>query len=245
VTPHDRLIEHLAAGGLDAEDHRHATGCPSCAVLLPAVPAPADAGATTDLLAALHREAERPHRPWWLLASSLGLANAVLAAASVRALEPWNWDASTSPHWLFVAIAALLAGLATFGVGWALAPGRVRVRVALLLAALAPLGVLVAADGQVANDPFIGGITCLWTVLALSALPLAGGLWVLTRTAYMPVRALAVGLAAAAVSLLVLQFHCADGFRGHLMVFHLLPWAALGGAAVLLRRVLPTWSHAP
>jgi hypothetical protein len=246
VTPHDRLIEHLAAGGLDAVDHRHATRCAACASLLPgAPPSPATAGPAPDLLSALHREAARPPRRWWHLASALGLANALLAAAAVRALEPWNWEISASPHWLFVAVAAVLAVLATVGVGWALAPGRGRLRVALLLASLAPLGVLGAADGHVANDPFIGGIGCLWVVLALSALPLAGGLLVLTRTAYVPARALAVGLAAAGVSLLVLQFHCADGFRAHLAVFHLLPWAALGGAAVLVRRRLPTWSHAP
>lgn len=246
MTPHQRLVEHLAAGALDAVDDSHASRCPACAALLSdGVPEADGQPFVSELLAAAHRELRRPARPWWVLAAGLGLANAVLVLASVSVLEPWNWAVSTSPRWLFLAVAALLGALVTAGTLLALAPGRRWPRAALALAALAPLAVLLGADGRAANAHFLEGASCLLTVVVLSALPLAGGAWLLMQSAYSPQRALAVGLVSAAVGLLVLQFHCADGASRHLVVFHLLPWVALGGAAVLLRRRLPTTSHAP
>jgi hypothetical protein len=248
VTPHQRLVAHLAAGAPDAEDRAHAAHCPACAALLPEGPAREDPSAKSPLpaiLAAAHRELERPVRPWWVPVAGLALGNALLAGAAVAELEPWNWVASTSPRWLFVGAATVLAALITLGVVWAFSPGRDALWGGLFLAAVAPLAILVAADGNAANARFLGGTTCAFSVLAFSVLPLSGGVWLLTRSAYRPIRALAVGLASAGVGLLVLQFHCADGAPAHLAVFHLLPWAVVGAAAVLARRSLPTWSHAP
>jgi Negative regulator of sigma F len=246
VTPHQRLVEHLAAGALDGEDNSHSARCPACAALLsPSVHA-ADAGKVhLALLDAARRELARPLRRWWVAALALAAANGLLAAATVTALEPWNWTVSTSPHWLFICAALLLAALVTLGALLALAPARRWLLSALGLAALAPVAVLLAGDGRAANARFLDGTSCLLTVLVLSVLPLAGGALLLTRSAYSPRRALAVGLVSAGVGLLVLQFHCADGASPHLVVFHLLPWAALGGASILLRRLLPTSSYAP
>jgi hypothetical protein len=196
-------------------------------------------------LDAAHRELAKPRRPWWLLALGLTAANALLATVAVFVLEAWNWEASTSPRWLFLSAATVLAALATAGALLALAPARRWLEVAIGLGAVAALSVLLAADGRASNGPFSAGTSCLWTVLVLALLPLAGGLFLLTRMAYSAWRALAVGLVSGGVGLLALQFHCADGGSPHLLVFHLLPWAALGGAAVLLRRLLPTSSFAP
>lgn len=245
MTPHERLVDHLAAGTVDAEDLAHAGRCAACSALLAAERAEAPPPPKQAWLDAAHRELARPRRPWWVLALSLAAANALLAMAAVFALEAWNWDASTSPRWLFLSAATVLALLVTPGAWLALAPGRRWPRAALGLGALAPLAVLLAADGRAANTRFLQGSSCLLTVLLLSILPLAGGSWLLTRVAYSPLRALAVGLVSAGVGLLALQFHCADGTSSHLLVFHVLPWAALGVLAVLLRRRLPTTSYAP
>jgi hypothetical protein len=246
MTPHQRLVDHLAAGALDGEDRSHSARCPACAALLSLGVQAADVvPVRPELLVAARRELASPVRRWWVLAAGLAAANGLLAAATLTALEPWNWGVSTSPHWLFLSAAILLAALVTLGALLALAPARRWLLSALGLAALAPLAVLLAGDGRVANARFLDGASCLFTVLVLSVLPLAGGAWLLTRSAYSPRRALAVGLVSAGVGLLVLQFHCADGASPHLVAFHLLPWAALGGGSVLLRRLLPTWSHAP
>jgi hypothetical protein len=168
-----------------------------------------------------------------------------LATAAVFVLKAWNWDVSTTPRWLFLTAATVLALGVTAGAVLALRPGRLGQRLGRVLAAVAPLAVLLAADGRAASGRFAEGMSCLWTVVLLSLLPLAAGAWLLTRMAYSASRALTVGLASAGVGLLALQFHCANGTSAHLFVFHLLPFVALGGVAVLLRRLLPTWSHAP
>jgi hypothetical protein len=247
VTPHQRLLDRLVAGTLEAEDRAHASSCPACAALLAQGPsedvvAPA---VTSRVLEAAHRELARPFHPWWRWPLALSLANAVVAASAVVFLEPTNWQASTSPHWRLLSTTLVLAALAILGALLTLGPRRRPLALALALAALAPVAVLWAADGRAAGRPFMAGVSCLWTVLALSVVPLAGGAWLLTQSAYAPRRALAVGLVSAGVGLFALQLTCEDGSRAHLLTFHLLPWAALGVAAVLLRRSLPTSSYAP
>jgi uncharacterized membrane protein YhfC len=246
MTTHERLVEHLSDGVLDALDRAHASRCAACAALLAGdaqaqkTPPPRQAW-----LDAAHRELAKPRRSWWVLALVLAAGNTLLATATVFVLEAWNWNASTSPRWLFLAAATVLAALVTAGALLALAPGRRWLQLAVGLAAVAPLSVLLASDGRVADSPFLAGAACLRTVVVLALLPLALGLWLLTRMAYSAWRALTVGLISGGVGLLALQFHCADGASPHLLVFHLLPWAALGGAAVLVRRLLPTSSFAP
>jgi len=247
VSPHARLVDHLAAGTLDGEDRAHAAGCPACAALLPAersASRPEDRP-NAELLAAARRELQRRPRRWWRWPVLLAAGNAALAAAAVVYLEPWNWEVSASPRWVFVAVVLLLASLATLAIPWASAPSPNAGRGVLLLALLAPVAILAGSDGHVAHQRFLEGMECLWTTLVLGAVPLAAGAWLLTRSARSSARALAMGLAAAGVGLLVLQFHCADGYRAHLAVFHLVPWAALAGLLVLVRRWLPTWSYAP
>jgi hypothetical protein len=249
VTPHDRFIDHLAAGALDAEDTAHAARCRACAGLLPGTGAGATPTSRDDppafLLRAVHRELVQRRHPWWIQAIAVGAANAIFAALAIVYLEPWNWDLSTSPRWRFVLAAALLTALVTLGVGWALSPARAWTRTALLLAALTPPMVLFASDGHSGSKPFFDGTPCLWTVLLLSIPPLASGAWLLSRVARSPTRSLAMGLACAGVGLLALQFHCANGQPAHLATFHLLPWVAIGIGAVLGSRALRTWSYAP
>ena len=246
MTPHQQLVDHLTEGALDAEDRAHATHCPACAVLLleggqdvlsPEV--------RTAWLNAAHQELTQPVRPWWLPALGLALGNAVLAVSATAVLVPTNWATSTSPRWLFLTAFAVLAALAIGGVFLVLAPRRRWLDVALGLAVLAPVTLLVAADGRVAGQHFLNGMGCLGMVLALALLPLAGSAWLLSQVAYSPTRALAGGLVSAGVGLLVLQFTCDDGSGPHLLVFHVLPWAVLGVAAILVRRALATRSFAP
>jgi hypothetical protein len=246
MSPHLRLVEHLSSATLDAEDREHASRCAACAALLAGDAQPLGPPRLgTAWLDAAHRELAQRHRPWWVLALGLAGANALLATAAVFILQAWNWEASTSPRWLFLCAATVLAALVTAGALLALAPGRRWLRAAIGLASVAPLAVLLAANGRASRGAFGAGAPCLWTVLVLSLLPLAFGSWLLTRAAYSAWRALAVGLISGGVGLLALQFHCADGESPHLVVFHLLPWLVLGGAAIVLRRALPTSSHAP
>jgi hypothetical protein len=249
MNPHQRLVDHLAAGVLDAQDTAHTGRCPACAALLPGDVAGASRAGldnpTATLGRSLRHELAQRHRPWWVAAAAVGVANALFAALAVVYLEPWNWEVSASPRWRFLGAAALLTALVTLAVGWAVSPGRARLRSALLLAVLTPPAVLFASDGNAAFSHFLDGAKCLWTVLVLSILPLVCGAWLLRRVARSPRRSLAMGLACAGVGLLVLQFHCADGQRAHLALFHLLPWVALGGGAVLGSRALRTWSYAP
>lgn len=244
MTPHERLLQHLTEGALDAGDRAHAARCPACAALL-ADEATPDVPLRTEWLAAAHRELGRPVHPWWGIAMGLAAANAVLAVVGTAVLVPTNWVASTSPHWLLLLAVVVLTALVTGGTFLALAPRRRWLAGALGLAALAPVVVLLAGDGHAALPHFLDGMSCLWKVLTLAVIPMATGAWVLTRSAYSPARAAAFGLISAAVGLLVLQLTCSDGSGRHLLAFHLLPWAAVGAAAVVVRRALPTWSYAP
>jgi len=246
VSAHQRLLQHLTDAALDGEDRGHAARCTACAALLARPSQPEKTLPPPQAwLDAAHRELGKPRRRWWVLALVLASANALLATAAVFLLEAWNWEASTSPRWLFLSTVTVLGVLVTAGALLALSPTRRWLEVAIGLAAVAPLAVLLAADGRVLNSPFLAGASCLWTVLLLALLPLAGGLFLLTRMAYSAWRALAVGLVSGGVGLLALQFHCANGESSHLLVFHLLPFVALGGLALLLRRRLPTSSFAP
>jgi hypothetical protein len=245
MTPHQRLIDRLAAGALKAEDRAHAAQCAACAALLSPGQATEPPAPAQQWLAAAHRELARPQRSGWLLALGLAALNTLWAAAAVFVLQAWNWDVSTAPRWLFLSVASTLALGVTAGAVLALVPGRQWQRLGRLLAAVAPLAVLLAADGRAAGGRFFEGMSCFWTVVFLSLVPLAAGAWLLTRMAYSAARAFTVGLASAGVGLLVLQFHCANGTSAHLFAFHFLPWVVVGGLAVLLRKLLPTWSHAP
>ena len=245
MTAHQRLVEHLAEGLLDKEDHAHAARCPACRALLAAEgPDVFGAEAEAALLDAARRELKRRAMPWWLPAVLLGLGNGLLAAAAVFILQAGNWQASAARHGLLLTAGIWLAVLATLGALFALAPRRQWVWAVYGLAAGAPPLVLLSVGGRLSAEPLLAGAHCLTTCVSLSALPLLAGAWVLTRVAYSPMRALAVGLGSAGVGLLVLQLHC-DGAMAHVLTFHLLPWAALGVLAIALRRVLPTRSYAP
>jgi hypothetical protein len=95
------------------------------------------------------------------------------------------------------------------------------------------------------KPPLEGMLGCMGSEVVLSVLPMAVALVLLCRSAFQPVRALAAGLSAAGVSLLLLHLHCADGTVSHLMAAHVAPWLLLAGVAVLVRSRLPTRSHAP
>ncbi|MGQ0506978.1 MAG: DUF1109 domain-containing protein, partial [Myxococcaceae bacterium] len=89
------------------------------------------------------------------------------------------------------------------------------------------------------------GLKCaLWEIgLALPAL--SAGLFLLTRSAHNPARALLLGAASGLVGITALHLHCPNGTWEHLLLSHLLPWGVVSGAALLLRPKLATQSFAP
>ena len=127
----------------------------------------------------------------------------------------------------------------------ALAPGRRRPRLLLWLVPVVPPLVVLSGNGVHTAATLRSELACPATVALTAAVPLAAGLALLRGTALDGVRAMALGLCAAATGLFALHWHCTDGSAPHLLGFHLLPWLALGLLAIPLRRALPTRSHVP
>jgi hypothetical protein len=88
-------------------------------------------------------------------------------------------------------------------------------------------------------------MACLTSELGLSVLPCVVAVYLLTRSAFAPAKAWTAGAAAAAAGLFALHLHCPNGSAAHLAVFHVFPWLLLATGVVLVRRALPSWSHAP
>ena len=201
-------------------------------------------------LAALRAAAQaelkaRPRaRSWWVDALLLLGVNLALGLGTSAALG-WNTVQHASAAFRLVTAAALLvilgvgsvAAIMPRGRGWRLA----LVGLVLVAAGLTALG----ASGFDGGVTFGGGVGCAMTECALSVVPVGVALGLLTRFGFDPLRALTAGTAAGAGGLLALHLHCPIGTVEHLLAFHLAPWLGLAALAVVLRRVLPTTSHAP
>ncbi|SET94916.1 Protein of unknown function [Myxococcus fulvus] len=186
-------------------------------------------------------------RPWWHeLLLLLGVHGAI-AMTAVAVLAHGAWVANRAEVPVVVGVGLLLTALLSSGAYVALAPHRRTVPWGGVIAVMLSVGATVVLSGSgVRTAPLMAGILgCAGTELAVTAVPLAFTLVLLCRSAYHPVRALAAGLSAGGVSLLVLHLHCADGTTPHLLAGHVIPWLALGGITLLLRSLLPTRSHAP
>ncbi len=141
----------------------------------------------------------------------------------------------------------LLVGLLVIGPWIALVPRHRRARAVILGLCLALAATLIAEGSGIGTGAgFIrGGIGCFVTEVAISLLPLAIGVWMLTHSAVHPLRTAVVGLTGAAAGLIALHTHCENGLALHLLTFHLLPWLAVAGLAIWTRAHLPSRSFAP
>jgi hypothetical protein len=245
----DRFLDALSSDRLEQAHRTHARGCPICGPLLPgeaavdAVPPPPSLEAVRSR--ALEVLRTTPVRPWTREARLLVLLQAGIALGMVAVLGPTNWRSPFSDQVALGAVAVVLLAVLTLGTVLALAPGRRRPRLLLWLVPLVPPLVVLSGNGVHTTSTLRSALPCPTTVVLGGAVPLAVGLALLRSTALDGARALALGLCAAATGLFVLHWHCGDGSAPHLLVFHLLPWLALGLFAIPLRRALPTRSHVP
>jgi hypothetical protein len=232
----------------------HVAWCVECQALregfgaLEGAPAPAAAPALEPIRAQVLEElaAHPKATPWWrevLVLVGVYMGVTVLGAVGLARV---GLVLNTKPPGVVAGLAVLVLLAMAGGAVVALAPTR---RVAWGLvgtsAAVVALSVVLGGSGLAVKGFLAGCIGCMRSHMLLSALPLLAALVMLRRSAYHPARALAAGLSAGAVGLLLLHLHCPDGSAAHLAVSHVAPWLLLGGLALLVRARLPTRSHAP
>lgn len=182
-------------------------------------------------------------RPWWRDAALLLGVNVLTAAGALAALKPVE---SPGEPMVRFGVAAILFVVLTLGALVAIRPGARSLRgVFLAGVVVAVVAAVFGGDGVESTRPFARGIGCAVTECLLSIPTLGVALLVLSRFAASPMRTIAAGAASAAAGVLVLHLHCPIGTVDHLAVFHVLPWLALVGLVLLVRRAVPTKSHAP
>jgi hypothetical protein len=234
-------------GALSVEDAEHVRGCAHCLAVTEVYEAlgrtsvPAAAASLESVRAAAMRElsAQPDPRPWWRPSVVLVCVELAVAAAGAVVL-----NATRATHSMpILAAAAIIAGAMLAGALLAMSRGSNReARWAVALIAIVAGAVLAAgaaAPGAVTTD------NCLGSEVLLSLLPAGVAVWLLTRTAYRPGRTFLAALSAGVAGLVGLDLHCPDGSWQHLAAFHLAPWLAVGGLAVLLRSRLASKTYAP
>ncbi|WP_434383469.1 DUF1109 domain-containing protein [Melittangium boletus] len=255
-----RVLEALGAP-LPADLEAHRATCADCQALLagfdalgapPPAPPPA-AAVPPGLERARHRALEalaaQPLAPpWWhealrLLGVSLGVLGAALAVS-------WHMGRllNTSPPGVRLGLAVLVLLALGGGLVGALRPARRpgRLAVPVALGALGVGGALVLGGSGVTVHALVPGcLGCIGTSLLVSAVPAGVTLGALRRLAFQPVRALAAGLAAGAVGLVLVHLRCPEGGTAHLTLSHVGPWLLVGALVPWVRAYLPTRIHAP
>ncbi|XXF77020.1 NrsF family protein [Myxococcaceae bacterium GXIMD 01537] len=253
MTPDCARVLDALGGPLPADLAAHVAACENCRALTegfdalgaPQV-APAPALPTQVKAPALAELASHPQpTPWWrevLLLGTVYMAVTAGAMSFTRAGALLN----TSPPWVVAGLAALVLAVMAGGAVVALAPAR---RGAWGLvgtsAAVVALAVVLGGSGLGGRGLLAGCLGCTRAHMLLSALPLVAALVLLRRSAYHPARALAAGLSAGAVGLLMLHLHCPNGSPAHLALSHVAPWLLVGGLAVLVRSRLGSRTYAP
>lgn len=250
-----RVLDSLGEP-LPADLAAHVASCAECRALtedlgaldaldtVPPAPGPVLESMKTQALAEL---AAHPRMtPWWHEVLVLVGVYGGMTAVGALGLSRVGLFTSTASPGVVAVLAALLLWVMGGGAVVALAPTR---RVAWGLVgmsmAVVVLAVLLGGSGVVAHGFLAGFIGCTRTSLLLSALPLVAAVVMLRRSAFHPARAVAAGLSAGTVGLLLLHVHCPDGTVAHLAASHLGPWLLLGALALFVRSSLPTSSHAP
>jgi hypothetical protein len=244
----DRFLEALSSDQLDPAARTHAASCPVCRPLLPAeAPPPAGSTATLEQVRGRALEALRttPLRPWTRDAARFALLQAAVALVVSGMLGARNWTSPMAHHAALAVVGAVLLVVITLGSVLALAPGRRGARWMLLLVPVVPALLIFSGNGVQTTPTVQSALPCLVTVVLTAVIPLAVGLALLRGMALDAPRTGALGLSAAATGLFALHWHCTDGTVSHLMIYHALPWVALGLLAIPLRRALPTENHVP
>ncbi len=250
----EQLISRLGER-LDSMLAEHVKGCLSCQQTLSTYEALGKAGAAVSASAlwpavAKRASAELARTPkasrWWssaLALSALNVLVAGLASFYFHRLGLSGNPTSTPMRW---PLAGVLLGLLFAGPLFALAPRRRSSLLALVLIALsAGAAVVWLGSGTGPPEPLSAGMGCLISEVGLSLLPVGFGLWILSGSAFQPLRALGLSLCCATAGLLALHLHCPDGRAGHLFLFHVGPWILVGALALLLRARLPSRTFAP
>lgn len=235
----------------------HVASCAECRELVEGFGALEDVGPPVPKLAepALQRVRTRTQEelaaqpiptPWWREVLVLVGVYVGLTALGALALTPLGLLLNSAPPAVVVGLSVLLLLVMVGGGVVALAPVR-QVAWGLLgtCTAVVALAVVLGGSGLVVKSFLAGVIGCVKTHMLLSAMPLLAALVMLRRSAYHPARAVAAGLSAGAVGLLLLHVHCPDGSAAHLAASHVGPWVLLGGLALLVRSRMPTDNHAP
>jgi hypothetical protein len=250
-----RVLEALGQP-LSPELAAHADGCAGCRALLEgfdaleALPAP---GAAPDLgpvrAVALEELAAHPKAtPWTSEAWKLGGLYAGLVALVTLVFAGKDLLRNTAPLGVVVGLAVLLLLAMGGALRVALAPAR---RLGWLGVGTGAVGVvlLVVLGGSGLANPnrgFLEGCaSCVRTSVLFSLLPLVAALGLLRRMAFHAIRAVAAGLAAGAVGLILVHVHCSDGSPEHLAAAHVGPWLVMGALALWVRSRLRTTQHAP
>jgi hypothetical protein len=248
-----RVLDGLG-GPLPEELEAHVAGCAECQALvegfgaLEGVAEPVAEPALESVRARVLEElAEQPRAtPWWHEVGVLVGVYALVAVMGVLGFTRMELEVNAARPWGVGGLAVLLLAAMVGGAVVALAPMR---RAAWGLvgtsAAVVGLSVVLGGSGLAMKGLLAGALGCARAHVVLSALPLVAALVLLRRSAYHPARAVAAGLSAGAVGLLLLHLHCPDGSTAHLTLSHVGPWLLLGGVALLVRARLPTRSHAP
>ena len=247
-----RVLETLGEP-LTPELKAHVGSCAPCQALLegfdalPSSPTPSAPALESVRARALEELAAHPKAtPWWHELLVLLGVYAGMTAVGALALRRVGLFNNAAPPEVVAALAALLALVMVGGAVVALAPTR---RMAWSLVgtsmAVVVLAVVLGGSGVAAKSFLSGLIGCTRTSFLLSALPLVAAVVMLRRSAFSPARAVAAGLSAGAVGLLLLHVHCPDGSAAHLAAAHLGPWLLLGALALFVRSSLPTYNHAP
>ena len=244
----DRFLEALASDQLDEAARAHAASCPICRPLLPDDPPP-DAASAASLEQVRTRALEAlrttPLRPWTRDAARFALLQGAVAVVVSGMLGARNWSSPMAHHLALAVVGAILLVLVTLGSVLALAPGRRWSRWLLLTVPVVPALLVASGNGIHTATTMQSALPCLLTVVLTAVIPLAVGLALLRGMALDAARTGALALTAAATGLFALQWHCTDGSASHLMLYHALPWLALGLLAIPLRRALPTQNHVP
>ncbi|PTL84094.1 NrsF family protein [Vitiosangium sp. GDMCC 1.1324] len=252
-----RVLDSLGQP-LPPELTTHVASCAECRALLEGfgalegIPTPAQAAAAEPALEsvraqALQELAAHPKAtPWWREVLVLVGVYAGMTALGAMVLSQVGLFRNAASMGVVVGLAALVLMMMVGGAVVALAPSR---QVAWGLVgtstAVVALSVVLGGSGLAGMGFLAGLIGCVRVHMLLSALPLLAALVMLRRSAYHPARAVAAGLSAGAVGLLLLHMHCPNGSTVHLAAAHVGPWLLLGGLALLVRSRLPTNNHAP
>lgn len=208
-----------------------------------ALPAPAPDVSKLAAAARAELTAKPAVQPWWRDALLLVGVNALIAVGGLVPLKPA--DSPGEPVVRF-GVAAVLFVVLTVGALVAIRPGSKSLRgIFLAGVVVAAIAAVFGGDGVESTKPFARGIGCAVTECLLSIPTLGVAMFVLSRFAASSLRTITAGAASASAGVLVLHLHCPIGTIDHLAVFHVLPWLALIGLVLLVRRWVPTKSFAP